>query len=145
MNKDEFIQTIKQGRPRKYDRDEYTIKLIEWVQKEDSINLNGFCADNFIPPSILNDWATHDTKFSVAYELVKAKLAKRREQALKAGELHVKAYDLNARVYDKHLYTQWKDEKEYELRIKKDVESEDQSKVDGRLLELLDALKLKDV
>jgi hypothetical protein len=138
-----LVESIKQGRPRKFDRDEYAIKLATWALKDDSLNLNGFCGEEGIPATYLHVWARDNQNFSLAYEATKAKLARRREVALKEGNLHVKAYDLNARVYDKELYGQWKDEKNFELRAKKEIDKEDLSKVDGRLLELLSALKEK--
>lgn len=109
------------GRPREYDRDAIAQSILEWAQKETSINLNGFCTthDPLIPPSYLSIWANEDDEFSKAYETAKAFLACRRENKLANNELHVKAYDLNAGVYDYFLREEKRREKEFESELKK--------------------------
>lgn len=108
------------GRPKEYDREAIGKALLEWAKKDDSLNLNGFCTTNdpLIPPSYLSVWAKEDDEFSQAYEITKSFLAVRRELKLKDGELHVKAYDLNASVYDFFLKEERRKEKEHEAEVK---------------------------
>lgn len=91
------------GRPREYDRDQIALDMIKWAQKEDSLNLNGFCAINLIAPSKISQWAREEDHFRLSYEITKAILAERREKSLSDDKLHVKAYDLNACTYDHFL------------------------------------------
>jgi hypothetical protein len=90
------------GRPQEYDRVKIANDLIEWAKRSDSINLNKFCAynDPIISPHAMLRWCREDDKFRTAYEKAKTFLAFRREEQLSSGELHAKAYDLNATVYD---------------------------------------------
>lgn len=141
MELEEFKECIRVGRPLKYDRREYAIKLLDWAMKPESLNLNQFCADNFIPHCYISKWAHENKEFNNAYQAVLQKLAYRREQALREGKLHVKAYDLNIKVYDKVKRDSDREEIEYELRLKKELEKEDKQKIDGRLIELLDSLR----
>lgn len=88
------------GRPVEYDKSAIAKKMVDWAKQEDSININKFCAYNDLPSRTFLEWVSADTEFSRAYDLVKTHLAFRREERLNSGELHVKAYDLNATVYD---------------------------------------------
>jgi hypothetical protein len=90
------------GRPRKWDRDKVAQDMLEWAKQPDSINLNKFCAlyEPPIPPSFITKWANQSEEFDQAYESVKSSLGYRREEMLTNNTLHVKAYDLNATVYD---------------------------------------------
>lgn len=90
------------GRPREYDLIQIGEALIEWAKRSDSINLNKFCCthDPLIPPSNMLRWVKEDAQFRVTYETAKAFLGARREEMLSSGDLHTKAYDLNATVYD---------------------------------------------
>jgi hypothetical protein len=90
------------GRPRDHDRDKIGQDMIEWAKRDDSINLNKFCAyyEPIIPPSKLSFWSNEDDKFRKAYECAKAFIAFRREEKLNQDKLHVKAFDMNATVYD---------------------------------------------
>jgi hypothetical protein len=108
------------GRPREFDRDKVANDLVEWAKKDDSINLNKFCALNEprIAPSKLALWSKEDDNFRLAYEEAKSFLAYRREEWLNSQALHVKAYDLNASTYDYFLKEERRDQLEYEERIK---------------------------
>jgi len=88
------------GRPREFDRVKIAADLLEWAAKDDSINLNKFCAYNGINPYAMLRWKEEDKEFRKAYEEAKSWLGFRREEQLSKGKLHVKAYDLNATVYD---------------------------------------------
>lgn len=88
------------GRPREFDRKKVAEDLLAWAAKDDSINLNKFCALNGINPYSMLRWKDEDSEFRQAYEEAKSFLGFRREEQLSKGKLHVKAYDLNATVYD---------------------------------------------
>lgn len=108
------------ARHKEFDRDAIALALLEWAQKEDSVNLNGFCTthDPLIPPSYLALWAKENEQFSLAFEIAKSFLGQRREQKLKDGQLHTKAYDLNAAVYDYFIRDERRSEKKYESELK---------------------------
>ena len=106
------------GRPREHDREKIAKDLITWAKKDTSINLNEFCALNGLAPSKITIFANEDDFFRKAYEEAKAYIGYRREQKLNSGELHVKAYDLNANTYDYFLKHERKDQLEYEAKLK---------------------------
>lgn len=111
------------GKPRnRDDRVEVAHQLLEWAKKDTSINLCEFCVEfcePMIQPSLLYQWACTDKEFMQTYELAKAYIGHRRERKLNADELHVKAYDLNARAYDYFLDTKKVDEMKQEAEHKK--------------------------
>ena len=111
------------GRPRERDRDEVAALMLEWAKKPDSTNLNGFCItiDPPIPPSKIGQYAREDEKFRLSYETVKSIIGQRREEKLSKGQLHVKAYDLNAAVYDYFLKEERRAEMAFEQGLKSQV------------------------
>ena len=106
------------GRLRKHDRDQIARDLIEWAQKDDSINFCGFCAEQMIIPQKISEWAKEEETFREAYEYARACLASRREKKLNKNELHVKAYDLNAKTYDQFLKWESREESKFEADVK---------------------------
>lgn len=106
------------GRPREHDRDQIAIDMIEWAKKDTSYNLNGFCCEADIAPSQITQWAHQDINFHKAYEKTKAYLAIRREQGLATGKVHVKAYDLNASVYDQFTRDERRAMMQFEAELK---------------------------
>lgn len=112
------------GRPREHDRDAIAQELIEWAKLPDSLNLCGFCCTRESPlaPSKITEWARECPKFRLAYEQAKMFIANRREMKLSKGELHVKAYDLNAATYDYFL----KEEKRAQLEFENSLKVEEQ-------------------
>lgn len=110
------------GRPREYERLETAENMLKWALKDDSLNLTGFCAEYMIPSSTILTWSKETTEeglqFSRAYVLVKDILANRRERRLTEGALHVKAYDLNAKVYDSFLRDEHRANLAYEASLK---------------------------
>lgn len=123
------------GRPVETDYIQRAKELLEWAQLDDSINLNGFCCTRTppIPPSHITRWRNASEEFREAYETAKTFLADRREKNLSSNKLHVKAYDLNATVYDQFM----KDEK----RIQAELEAEIKAKA---LVQESKALSYKD-
>lgn len=105
-------------RPREHDREEIAVKMVEWAYKDDSFNLCGFCGEEQISPCKISQWANQCEDFRKAYTLTKALLGDRRERGLKEGKVHQKAYDLNARTYDKPMHEQWELEEAYKAGLK---------------------------
>lgn len=113
------------GRPQVHDREKLAKELIEWAQLPDSINLNGFCCTRKPPiaPSKIILFRNESNVFREAYETAKAFLAERREKMLNAETLHVKAYDLNATVYDEFLKEEKRQQAAYEAKLKNESEA----------------------
>lgn len=107
------------GRLREHDREQIAKDMVEWAKKPDSFNLNGFCGQQLIDPTKITKWAKEDETFCQAYKITKALLASRREKGLVEGKVHVKAYDLNATVYDQFLKEERREEAEFTSSLKK--------------------------
>lgn len=118
-----MAEVNKGGRPREHDRDAIMEELVEWAKLPNSLNLNGFCCSREPPldPSKITHWAKECPRFRQAYSTAKAFIAQKREQNLALGNLHVKAYDLNAAVYDHFLKDERREQAEYEASIKKQL------------------------
>lgn len=112
------------GRPRTHNREQIAIDLIEWARKDDSINFNKFCAlyPTPFPATKLLDWSKEDEDFRVAYDTAKAFLGFRREEKLNKEELHVKAYDLNATVYDLLAKAEKQEQAKFDASLRKENE-----------------------
>lgn len=126
------------GRPREHDREAISKELIDWARKDDSLNLCGFCCSREPPlaPSKITEWARECPKFRLAYEEAKAFIGNRREVGLNKGKVHVKAYDLNATVYDHFLKDEKRIQLEMELDIKKQlIEWEAKLKASGNVVD----------
>ena len=127
------------GRPREYDRAHVATTLLEWVKQDGNLNLCGFCADYGIAPSLVLKWKS-EPDFCATYEEAKAHLGKKREKALNAGALHVKAYDLNAATYDPFLKEERRDQATFESLLKQQetekVSEEQKSKQEAMLVKL---------
>ena len=121
------------GRPREHDRQKIAHDLIEWAKKDDSLNVNKFCAlyDPPFPTSKLSHWSKEEEEFRQSYEICKAHLAYRREEKLNSGELHVKAYDLSAAAYDYIIKEERQNHAEFEVALASDTSK----KVDENILE----------
>lgn len=108
------------GRPREYNREKIFEDLIEWARKDDSLNINKFCCTQDPPFGVrrLSEWARGNHDFLLSYETAKAFLACRREEKLSTQELHVKAYDLTASVYDLSLKDEIEDTAKFNSNLK---------------------------
>ena len=113
-------------RLREYDRDDIAMQLIEWAQKDDSINLNAFCGQLLLDPSKISQWAREEESFRRAYKIAKSLIAARRECWLSNETLHSKAYDLNASVYDHFLHEAKREQAEFDAEMKKKSEANQQ-------------------
>lgn len=107
------------GRPREHDRESIMVELIEWAKLPDSINLNGFCCSREPPlsPSFITRWAKECNAFRQAYDTAKAFIGARRERMLNNEQLHVKAYDLNAKTYDHFMKEERREEMVFESKL----------------------------
>ena len=105
------------GRPG-HDRVKIAKEMLEWAKLDTSVNLNGFTAVSGIVPRNILRWSKEDDDFCRTYDEVKSILGERRERYLTSGTLHVKAYDLNAKVYDAYLKDESRDEKVFEASLK---------------------------
>lgn len=132
----------KGGRPRTYDRDEVEQNLISWALREDSVSMTGFSADYLIPPSVVLKWVRADPDgFGQTYDVVRSLIAKRREHRLNNGQLHIKAYDLNASHYDRYLKDDQQADKKYEADLKGDKKDDAPQEVVNTFNALNDTLK----
>ena len=112
------------GRPREHDRDQIALDLIEWAKKEDSINVNKFCA-MYNPPFAckkLSEWSHEDPRFRESYDIAKTFLAFRREEWVSTDMLHVKAYDLTAAAYDHVVKEERMLQSTFESNLRKEQE-----------------------
>jgi len=105
------------GRLREHDREDIAIKMLDWCKEESSLNLCGFCAKYELDPDVVLRWSKQDEFFGRTYRIVKSTLGERRERKLKEGELHNKAYDLNAATYDLFLKDERQTEKKFESEL----------------------------
>lgn len=114
------------GRPREHDRAKIAQDLIEWAKRQDSINFNKFAAyyEPIFPVSKLRLWSAEDPEFRTAYECAKNFLAFRREEWLNQDKLHVKAFDLNATVYDLQHKEEKMENAKFEASLGKDQVAE---------------------
>jgi len=129
------------GRLREHDREQIAKDLIMWAKKEDSVNLNGFCSSKLIAPSKLSEWAKQDDFFREAYEIAKSFLGERRERLLTNDMLHVKAYDLNAAVYDRFLKEERMEMAKYETLLKFVQEENQNPEVIDKFNSLMELMK----
>ena len=129
------------GRPREYDRIDVFTKLVEWAMLPTSINLNAFSGYYGIAPSKLILMSKENDDFRQVYEQVKSIIGARREEKLSTGDLHQRAYDRNAHVYDLYAREEHRDELAYASKLKKEEEgskdTEDSSKKLDDLVSIL--------
>lgn len=106
------------GRPLLHDKEEIGKRLIVWAEKETSLNLNAFCAENRICPSDIFLFSQKCESFSKAVKFAKACIAVRREHNLNTGKLHNSAYGMNAPVYDLFLKEERREQARFEAEVK---------------------------
>lgn len=137
-------KALKTGRPREYDRDTLSSLMLEWAQLNDSMNLNQFSAKYLVPPPTVMQWARDDKYFSTVYSTVKAILASRREERLNSGELHARAYERNATVYDLYMRDELRNQIEFEAKINTEVAvSEVEAQKYDQIMSLLASRQVK--
>ena len=119
------------GRPREYDREDIFRQLLEWVKLPNSMNLNAFCysCDPQIAPRKLLAFVDEDDNFRELYEIAKACLAARREEANCDKLLSDAAYSRSARYFDYFEKQHWKKEKIFESHLRKEEEANKPTKI----------------
>jgi hypothetical protein len=117
------------GRPRIHKREELMKDLLKWSLLPHSFNLNRWCGDKDLCYEYLQRWAKEDDEFRLILLKVKGNLAVNREQMLCQGYFHPVAYKAGVNTYDKIMYEQWKEEKEYEYGLKNKAEVKGNVKV----------------
>ena len=110
------------GRP-PIDIEKVQLDMLAWSLLPTSTNLCGFSGQFEIPPSVITRYARTNEEFSATYEIVKARLAQRREEGLVKGTVHQKAYDLNAKTYDGYLKAESRDDIDYDTEKKKEMDT----------------------
>lgn len=118
---DEEEEIMTAGRPRKHDRENLKIELLQWAALPDSLNLNKFCCTRNPPlsPVKLLAFVKEDEEFREAYEAAKTFLAYRREEGLVLGTMHQAAYNKNAHVYDLIMKYEDREGAEFESNLRK--------------------------
>lgn len=92
------------GRPPEYDPEYYAEKIQEWVTKDSSWNIAGFCSEYDLYPELIYNFCERSKNFLSVYNKIKIKLAEKREKLVSLGKLHNKSYDRYQPMYDKFLH-----------------------------------------
>lgn len=111
------------GRPRIHKREELMQDLLKWSLLPHSLNLNRWIGDKDLNYEYIHRWANEDDEFRLIVLKVKGNLAANREQMLCQGYLHPVAYKAGLNTYDKIIFDQWKEEKEFEYGLKNRAET----------------------
>jgi hypothetical protein len=108
------------GGPEKYCTEKMIKEMEEWVKKESSINICGFCADYGYTYALFRSKVVNKQEFKDAYEIVRLRLAERRERLLNCDLLHSHAYNRYQSCYDPFIdtYEDEKKDQEAERKIK---------------------------
>ncbi len=105
------------------------------MQKDDSTNLCGFCADMMLDPGKIFLWSKEDEDFRHCVNIAKMHIARRREHMVNQRLLYSKAYEMNAPGYDLFLKEEKRLEAEFESRLKQQeqspVKEEDKQRFDA--------------
>jgi hypothetical protein len=124
----------KNGRPESWTQeavDELSSKLIEWMEKEDSIIMCGFTSDNYITFETISWLNSRYPAFADLYRTAKQKIAGRMAQKL-GKQVHPAHYNRYQAVYDAELKYH---EKEM-ANVKAEQISEQQREAESRALEI---------
>jgi len=123
QNKAQIMKRRLPAPPYKYDRKEVVEKMFKWAEKETSTIFVDFCFQEKIPRNAINTMVYESEEFADAYELVKMKLAERRERHLNREQMHVHAYNRYQACYDPFLHEHETKEKDLEAQRKKEQEA----------------------
>jgi hypothetical protein len=86
-----------------YDHKIIIREMMDWVKKEDSINFCDFCFERGYTPALIWKLEKDIEEFHNAYQLVRMKLAVRREELVNAELLCEKAFSRYQAHYDPFL------------------------------------------
>lgn len=112
----------KGGVEKKYDREEYAQKLLEWVEKPSSLNIIGFCAANRIPGEYIARWSKESDVFRQAVDIARAVIADRQDLMVQTGRMDLKTTARMAGYYNSVLNSYERGELEFEYGLKKGLE-----------------------
>lgn len=127
VDKETLLEKRKPGRPRQYNPDEIAKEMMDWVEDEESINFVQFCADRGYASGLIWRLEKEYEDFSYAYEIVKMKLAERRERYLNADQLNYGAYQRYQSGYDPFLAKNEETEKDKDAARKKGIIENEQA------------------
>ena len=127
ITKAELLKRRKMGRPKVYDAAVIIKQLLNWANREDSINMVQFCADHGYLSGLIWKLESENIDFSRAYELAKMKLAARREQLVNAEHLNYGAYQRYQSQYDPFLRKAEKQEKDEDAARRKGIVESEQA------------------
>jgi hypothetical protein len=130
------------GRDKKYDREEYAVKILEWAKKPTSLGIAGFCAENDLPLEYMSRWSKESDAFRQALMITRAKLADRQEHYLNMGRYDHRLFLRQIGYYNAAIRDFDHEELEFEYGLKKDLE---QNKEMSAKIEIVDYRKKKDV
>lgn len=101
--KEALKERKKCGQKRIYDPKIIAEEMLEWAEQETSINFVGFCAGHGYMASLIWRLEKEDPDFSEIYELVKMKLAERRERLMNMEMINYGSWMRYQKGYDPFL------------------------------------------
>jgi len=111
----------KGGRPVVHDPIKMAEQLLEWVEKDESINICGFCADNGYRATLIREKCKSSDEFKDAFEKARLRLAERRERYLNIDMLHTSSFGKYQSYYDPFLDRYEDKKKDQDARRKKEI------------------------
>lgn len=114
------------GRPREWDREKLKWQLMHWAELPNSLNINAFCClpDILISPTKLLQFVKEDQDFREVYNIVKAFIAARREEANCEKILSDKAFAISHKVYDLFQKEEDREDFKYQKELERDIQKE---------------------
>ena len=128
------------GVEKKYDREKMADDLIEWVHDEDNWDIKAWRVRHMISRKLVKDLCDSSDKFLNAYAYAFDVIALRRTKMNHLDEMKDSLYSLHARVYDKDLDDQKKDEKKYEIEARQAALNKELQTVSSEINEKYDAV-----
>ena len=111
-----------------YDREYMAADLLDWVEDPDSWDIKKWRIKHKIPRQRVMEMCKDSETFRDAYAYAFDVIALRRTEMNHLDEMKDSLYSLHARVYDKDLDDQRKDEKKFEIDAKQLAADKDKEK-----------------
>lgn len=130
------------GRPSLYsldDIEEMGNKLIEWVQNPGSFILLEFCVINKFSAQYLSKWENMSPVFKEALWFAKTTIAERREKLDHYGKLNHGTFNRYQGMYDTTLTEHERGEKEFEYRLRANLEQKNNAQIIIQTINYADA------
>jgi hypothetical protein len=109
------------GRPSGVDLLAMTKALLEWAEKEDSLQMIEFCADMNTYPQRIYEWRDASVEFAEALFIARAKIAKRILKKTNDGKFNSSIYHRVMSQYDGFTHDYEEDAKDREYERKKSL------------------------